>query len=213
MSETTLATSYRSVLWTNSRTDAPIATNGQSIRSPAIQPPVGGTAHTGYVSYRRPREPWLCRCRNRSPIQRRSGRDAGRSCHSKDVFGYAPIDVAEHTSTQIRDIWNKELIKWVADETFVLNALQNDNLDEKSPWYGRLDTDRVGAFGHSFGGAASVQVCSVDPRVRSALNLDGSGPSETFIIGHPINRSCFSTERIMVCRTTDLKFQRSGCAH
>ena len=91
----------------------------------------------------------------------------------KDAFGYSPIDVAERTSTQIRDVWNKELTKWVADEVFVLNTLQNDNLDNKSPWYGRLDTDRAGAFGHSFGGAASVQVCSVDPRVRSALNLDG----------------------------------------
>jgi dienelactone hydrolase len=172
MSETTLATSYRSVLWTNSRTDAPIATNGGPFAVLLFNHRWGGLrtqdtfltedlASHGYVVAA------IDHPYNAGLVAMPDGRVI------KDAFGFAPIDVAERTSTQIRDIWNKELIKWVADETFVLNALQNDNLDEKSPWYGQLDTDRVGAFGHSFGGAASVQVCSVDPRVRSALNLDG----------------------------------------
>ena len=90
-----------------------------------------------------------------------------------NAYGYDPIDASKHTATEIKDTWNKELKKWVADEVFVLNALQNENIDEKSLWYGRLDTDRAGAFGHSFGGAASIQVCSVDPRIRSAFNMDG----------------------------------------
>jgi dienelactone hydrolase len=32
---------------------------------------------------------------------------------------------------------------------------------------------RVGAFGHSFGGAASLRLCGLDPRVKAAVNLDG----------------------------------------
>ncbi len=46
-------------------------------------------------------------------------------------------------------------------------------MDSKSFWYGRLNTERAGAFGHSFGGAASIQICTVDPRIQSALNMDG----------------------------------------
>ena len=37
-----------------------------------------------------------------------------------------------------------------------------------------LDFVQVGAFGHSFGGAASVQVARDDRRVRAALDLDGT---------------------------------------
>src|SRR5271170_7347333 len=172
MSETTLATSYRSVLWTNSRIDAPIATKEGPFVVLLFNHRWGGLrtqdtfltedlASHGYVVVA------IDHPYNAGQVAMPDGRVI------KDAFGYSPIDVAERTSTQIRDIWNKELIKWVADEVFVLNTLQNDNLDKTSPWYGRLDTDRAGAFGHSFGGAASVQVCSVDPRVRSALNLDG----------------------------------------
>jgi hypothetical protein len=91
----------------------------------------------------------------------------------QDAFGYEPIDVAKRTAAQIVDTWNKELGRWVDDEIFVLTALQNENVDQRSFWYGRLDTNRAGAFGHSFGGAASVQVCSADTRIRSALNMDG----------------------------------------
>jgi dienelactone hydrolase len=172
MSETTLATSYRSVLWTNSRIDAPIATNGVPFVVLLFNHRWGGLrtqdtfltedlASHGYVVVA------IDHPYNAGQVEMPDGRVI------KDAFGYSPIDVAQRTSRQIRDIWNKELTKWVADEVFVLNTLQNDNLDKKSPWYGGLDTDRAGAFGHSFGGAASVQLCSVDSRVRSALNLDG----------------------------------------
>jgi predicted dienelactone hydrolase len=172
MSETTLATSYRGVLWTNSRINAPIATNGGPFVVLLFNHRWGGLrtqdtfltedlASHGYVVAA------IDHPFNAGQVAMPDGRVI------KDAFGYSPIDVSERTSTQIRDVWNKELTKWVADEVFVLNTLQNDNFDKESPWYGRLDTDQAGAFGHSFGGAASVQVCSVDPRIRSALNLDG----------------------------------------
>jgi predicted dienelactone hydrolase len=39
---------------------------------------------------------------------------------------------------------------------------------------GRLDLDRLGAFGHSFGGNAALQWCRNDRRCRAAANLDGA---------------------------------------
>ena len=39
---------------------------------------------------------------------------------------------------------------------------------------GRLDLDRLGAFGHSFGGNAALQWCRDDRRCRAAANLDGA---------------------------------------
>jgi len=171
-SETTLVTSYRSVLWTNSRADAPIAANGAPFHVLLFNHAWGGRrtqdtflteelASHGYVVVA------IDHTYNAGRVAMPDGRIL------EDVFGYGPIDVLQRTANQIREAWNKELGKWVADEVFVLNTLQNEDLNPLSPWYGRLDTDHAGAFGHSFGGAASVQVCSVDGRIRSGLNMDG----------------------------------------
>ena len=39
---------------------------------------------------------------------------------------------------------------------------------------GHLDLDRLGAFGHSFGGNAALEWCRRDERCRAAANLDGA---------------------------------------
>jgi hypothetical protein len=69
---------------------------------------------------------------------------------------------------------NASLPFWTGDMIFTLNQLEKLNTDPESPFHERLDFRRVGAFGHSFGGAASVQVAKDDPRVRAALDLDGT---------------------------------------
>ncbi|MGH9595515.1 MAG: alpha/beta hydrolase family protein [Edaphobacter sp.] len=171
-SETTFATSYRSVLTTNSRLDAPIATQGGAFFVLLFNHGWGGRrtqdtfltedlASHGYVV---------------AAIDHTY--NAGRVAMPDhriidDAFGFDPINPEVRTAAQIKNVWNKELNRWVADESFVLTALQNDNLDKASPWYGRLVTNRAGAVGHSFGGAASVQICSTDSRIRAGLNMDG----------------------------------------
>jgi dienelactone hydrolase len=89
---------------------------------------------------------------------------------------------------------NASLPFWTGDLIFTLNQLEKLNSDTKGQFHERLDFTRVGAFGHSFGGAASVQVAKADPRVRAALNLDGtlvgdvveSGLSKPFLMfDHP----------------------------
>lgn len=89
--------------------------------------------------------------------------------------------------------WAKELAIWVADSRFVLRQL--DQMAHQPgnqpavrpgqpgvilgfPWgTPRMDLTRVGAFGHSFGGAASLALLgagtSADAHVRCAINLDG----------------------------------------
>jgi predicted dienelactone hydrolase len=172
MPETTLATSYRSVLWTNSRIDAPIATDGGPFVVLLFNHRWGGVrTQNTFLTEDLASHGYVVAAIDHSYNAGRVAMPDGRVI--QDAFGYGPIDVTKRTADQIRDVWNKELSKWVADETFVLTALQNENLDPKSFWYGHLITSRAGAFGHSFGGSAAVQVCSVDPRIRSALNLDG----------------------------------------
>jgi hypothetical protein len=38
---------------------------------------------------------------------------------------------------------------------------------------GRLDPSRVGALGHSFGGAAASEACRLDDRIRAGASIDG----------------------------------------
>ncbi|MCP3144937.1 alpha/beta hydrolase [Pyxidicoccus xibeiensis] len=46
--------------------------------------------------------------------------------------------------------------------------------DPAARFTGRLDLDRVGAFGHSFGGSAAAEACRTDARVKAGLNMDGT---------------------------------------
>jgi hypothetical protein len=59
------------------------------------------------------------------------------------------------------------------DQIAVLNALEAMNKDAGSPFFERLDMARVGALGHSIGGAAAAQACYMDDRIKAALNMDG----------------------------------------
>jgi dienelactone hydrolase len=62
---------------------------------------------------------------------------------------------------------------WVADQRFVLDQLAAWNEDH-TVLRGHLDLERVGAFGHSLGGAAAAQAAHVDNRIDAAINMDGS---------------------------------------
>lgn len=62
---------------------------------------------------------------------------------------------------------------WAADASFVLDELERINGSDGDPLAGRLDLERIGMFGHSFGGATSGQMCLRDPRVKCGINMDG----------------------------------------
>lgn len=62
---------------------------------------------------------------------------------------------------------------WIADCRYVLDRLVEMNSAEDGFLAGRLQLERVGAYGWSFGGAAAVQLLASEPRVRAAVNFDG----------------------------------------
>ncbi len=83
-----------------------------------------------------------------------------------------PRGISESAPEQIA-FWNGTLQLWTRDERFVLDRLAGMSADLGSPFHARLDTTRAGALGHSFGGAAALALCGVDPRIKAAVNLDG----------------------------------------
>ena len=61
-----------------------------------------------------------------------------------------------------------------ADMTFALNQLERLNVSDPSgKFLGRLDLERVGAFGHSIRGATALQFCHDDSRCKACIDLDG----------------------------------------
>lgn len=69
---------------------------------------------------------------------------------------------------------------WVADERFVLDQLVRLNATAQGGRFaGRLDLQRVGLVGHSFGGAIALEVCRIDARCKAGVNLDGYPIAET----------------------------------
>jgi predicted dienelactone hydrolase len=62
---------------------------------------------------------------------------------------------------------------WRGDAVFALDRVLALDADAASPFFGRLDSERVGMLGWSFGGALSIQISADDPRVRAAADLDG----------------------------------------
>ena len=60
------------------------------------------------------------------------------------------------------------------DAIFVLDSLLQMNHQSRGWLAGKVDPDRIGIFGHSFGGAVAAQVCWLDRRFRAGINMDGS---------------------------------------
>ncbi|WP_235288477.1 alpha/beta hydrolase family protein [Paenibacillus tarimensis] len=63
---------------------------------------------------------------------------------------------------------------WSDDISFVIDQLERlKGRQTASQLAGRLDMDRIGVIGHSFGGAASYDAI-FDPRVTAGINMDGT---------------------------------------
>ncbi len=61
---------------------------------------------------------------------------------------------------------------WLDDSRFVLDRIEQI-ADTPGPFRGRLDLERIGMLGWSFGGAAAIEMSRIDPRVKAAVNHDG----------------------------------------
>ncbi len=59
-----------------------------------------------------------------------------------------------------------------ADAVWVLNRMLGGE-GAIGAFARHIDRDRIGMIGHSLGGAAALEICSVDARIRACVNLDG----------------------------------------
>jgi dienelactone hydrolase len=76
---------------------------------------------------------------------------------------------------QANRLINKLLPMWVTDTKFVVDQLQQLNAAGPTGRFtGRLDLDRLGMFGHSFGGAQALQFCHDDARCKAGIDVDGA---------------------------------------
>ncbi len=67
---------------------------------------------------------------------------------------------------------NQQSIRWWADDiSFIIDKLEEINADQGF-FHERLNMNRLGVLGVSFGGAASIQVCIQEKRVKAAVNVD-----------------------------------------
>jgi pimeloyl-ACP methyl ester carboxylesterase len=97
------------------------------------------------------------------------GRSFGRRAENnpESCLGRPPAE-QERCASRILDAW-------IGDMSFVLDRLQALNESTRQDRFrGRLDLARVGAFGHSFGGAAVAEFCRRDPRCRAGVDIDGA---------------------------------------
>lgn len=49
---------------------------------------------------------------------------------------------------------------WTDDVTFVLNQIEKFNQTKDGRFYHSIDTEKIGMFGYSYGGAAASQMLS-----------------------------------------------------
>ena len=89
--------------------------------------------------------------------------DGREVMNQTDAFSYSfNIEEEEEVKTRSEDMM------FVVDQLIELNVNDPQNLLN-----GKLDTKRIGIFGHSYGGSTAAQVLADDPRVLAGINIDG----------------------------------------
>ncbi|HLJ48596.1 MAG TPA: prolyl oligopeptidase family serine peptidase [Bryobacteraceae bacterium] len=91
--------------------------------------------------------------------------------NGRTVYGDDNIDLERRAETQ------PMVQRWLEDVQFVLDQLLSGTF--------LVDSNRIGIFGHSFGGAVATHAVAVDARFRRGVNLDGAPQG---ILPQPLDR-------------------------
>lgn len=83
----------------------------------------------------------------------------------------------EWTNEQRKQFFDERRIGWAKDFSFVVNQLEK----LEKPFKDKLDFQKIGAFGHSFGGQATSIACASDARFKACANLDGMAQGNVFL--------------------------------
>jgi hypothetical protein len=90
------------------------------------------------------------------------------------VVARSPAANVENANGNLADpVVGKLLAMWTSDTAFVVDQLQRLNDGSSEKFAGRMDLQRLGMFGHSFGGASALEFCHQDARCKAALDIDG----------------------------------------
>jgi hypothetical protein len=90
------------------------------------------------------------------------------------------------TIPSLEGVANLNQLEWHADDIrFVLNQLlaAHDSALSELPFAPYIDPQRVGAFGHSFGGMAAARACQLDSRLKACLDEDGVAAKQPYYLG------------------------------
>jgi dienelactone hydrolase len=83
-------------------------------------------------------------------------------------------DMDEVSPSEFEHLANRLAEAGSADTSFALDELERLNAaDPSGKFVGRLDMQRVGAFGHSLRGAVALQFCHDDARCKACIDVDG----------------------------------------
>lgn len=79
----------------------------------------------------------------------------------------------DETPTDEYEVTAQKLVnQWAGDLGYTLDFMKTQNEDSSSPFFGVLDLNSVGVYGHSTGGGAAIQFCGSDPRCIALLGMD-----------------------------------------
>ena len=171
-SETTFKSSYQSVLRTQSLRDAPVLAAGAPYPLLLFNPAwTGQRTQSTFLMQELASQGFVVASIDHTYYSGRVAFPDGRvfDGHMAPALGdftYLSIEEGIELADQFVLILAEDIVS-VLDELAVLNGRPD------SDWYRCLDMSRVGALGHSVGGAAAAEACSLDPRILAALNLDG----------------------------------------
>lgn len=108
-------------------------------------------------------------------------------------------------------LWQQSLDLWTADTRFVLDELPL--LNATDPRFAhKLDLDRIGVMGMSFGGATAGQVCQLDARCKAGVNLDGLQFGK-LLGGEPLAQPFMVMESASSSGLNDFMLSRLGNVH
>lgn len=85
---------------------------------------------------------------------------------------YYQADPKFSTSKGLYDYNVKSVAVRAKDVSFVLDKLESWNKNN-SKFTGKMDLDKVGMFGHSFGGATTAEALAQDKRIKAGVSLEG----------------------------------------
>lgn len=114
-----------------------------------------------------------------------------------------PKTDAADAEKQEDEFYRKRVEVRAADMGSLIHALHVMNGEKsKGKFRGRLDLNKIGAFGHSIGGVAAAEACMVNDEIKAGINIDGhirsiafvmagrtAGPRQPFmVLGKPFRR-------------------------